>query len=113
MAIPGRTWSGASLDREQGDVDPAFLADRFSALSDPTRVAILQTLARERALAYSALRETVGVRDKGRFNYHLRKLTPFIEQDDGEYVLTTAGEQVIERALLVTSDEEKDSSPSV
>jgi len=52
---------------------------------------------RERGGVGSELRKRVGVRDSGRFRYHLEKLRgPFVEQaDDGSYRLTYAGSEVV------------------
>lgn len=69
----------------------------FAALSDDTRIAILRTLwdADQHALSFSDLREAVGMRDSGRFNYHLGKLVgQFLKQTDGGYKLTRAGVQI-------------------
>lgn len=112
MAIPTWTWSDRSLDRGQGELDPSTLADEFAALTDPTRVAILQTLAREAPLEYTALREAVGVRDKGRFNYHLRQLERYLDRGSGDYRLSSAGERVVEHAIAVADEQENNASPS-
>lgn len=68
-------------------IDPAY-REGFSFLDSETRVDILLVLAadldesgpdEEPGLSFSSLRERVGVRDSGRFNYHLEKLAgPFI-----------------------------------
>lgn len=75
-------------------------ADAFDQLGHETRVAILRALIEHRrehpgedGLPFGDLRERVGVRDSGRFNYHLDKLRGrFIEQTDDAYTLTYAGE---------------------
>jgi len=69
----------------------------FAALSDDTRIAILRTLwdADQHVLSFSDLREAVGMRDSGRFNYHLGKLVgQFVKQTDGGYTLIRAGVQI-------------------
>ena len=77
--------------------------EAFTALADETRVAILQALwspskdwsAREDH-GFSELREAVGMRDSGQFNYHLDKLTGrFVRKTDEGYQLTLAGRQVV------------------
>jgi hypothetical protein len=81
--------------------------DAFEALADGTRVGILRALAESRAggptdtkLSFSELRERVGVRDSGRFNYHLDKLRGhFVESTDEGYTLTPAG-QLVASALV-------------
>jgi hypothetical protein len=74
-------------------------ADAFAALSDPTRVAILQALwdAEDHEASFSELREAVGMRDSGQFNYHLGKLTDqFVQQtEEGTYELRLAGIHVV------------------
>jgi hypothetical protein len=71
--------------------------DAFAALADETRVAILRALweADGQALAFSDLREAVGMRDSGQFNYHLDKLTGRFVTETGEgYALTLAGRKI-------------------
>jgi hypothetical protein len=73
----------------------------FSLVADETRVDILQELwdghrEREAPLSFSTLRERVDIRDSGRFNYHLGKLTPrFVRDTEAGYELTHAGKQII------------------
>ncbi|WP_135829120.1 ArsR/SmtB family transcription factor [Halorussus halobius] len=73
---------------DDGELHPA---EAFGILGDETRVAILETLAaadqgEEEGLAFSELRERVGVRDAGQFNYHLDKLRDqFVVKRDGRY----------------------------
>lgn len=108
---PGDADDGESHgDRGVSDGDPTAdprehdsvsAADAFAVLSDETRVAILDVLGDARTdperwgLSYSDLREAVGVRDKGRFNYHLGKLVGrFVWKVDDRYVLDNAGMQL-------------------
>jgi len=68
----------------------------FGLLSNDLRVDILQALGEsEEPMAFSTLREAVGERDSGKFNYHLGKLTGHIvvHEDDG-YRLSMAGRQM-------------------
>lgn len=71
----------------------------FAVLGNETRVAILQAFVdADGPLTFSELREAVGMRDSGQFNYHLGKLVgTFIrESDDGEgYEPTLASLQVV------------------
>lgn len=75
--------------------------DAFAALGNETRMEILQALGRAEApLAFSALRERVGVADSGQFNYHLNKLAGhFVEESEAGYVLRGAGRRVVEAVL--------------
>ncbi|RQG97861.1 winged helix-turn-helix domain-containing protein [Natrarchaeobius chitinivorans] len=84
-------------------------AEPFKSLGNETRLEILRVLYErtrgsgswESAVSYSDLREAVGVRDKGNFNYHLRQLDgQFVEDadgtgdDSGGYQLTFAGFEI-------------------
>jgi hypothetical protein len=74
-------------------------ADAFGVLADPLRVRILATLWQEHRrgpVAYSDLKGGVGVRDSGRFNYHLSQLTGrFLEKTEDGYGLTATGLYVL------------------
>jgi hypothetical protein len=73
--------------------------DAFTLLADETRADILRELAAHQredpereGVAFSELRERVGVRDSGNFNHHLRKLTDrFVADTQTGYRLTPAG----------------------
>ncbi|MWG35316.1 ArsR/SmtB family transcription factor [Halomarina oriensis] len=74
----------------------------FDVLGEETRLAILSALVERRrespsdpALSFSALRERSGVRDSGRFNYHLGRLVDrFVEKSESGYQLNYAGREV-------------------
>lgn len=83
--------------------DEAETAEAFGAVANETRLAILRALwDAEGPQSFSDLRSAVGLRDSGRFNYHLgelvgrfvREATPTEHHDSG-YKLTYAGEQVV------------------
>ncbi|KTG08188.1 hypothetical protein AUR64_01035 [Haloprofundus marisrubri] len=78
--------------------------EAFSLLADETRLAILRELSGvDEPLGFSALRERVGVRDSGKFNYHLKKLLDsFVRRSDEGYELTLAGTQVVGALLAGT-----------
>jgi len=106
------------MSADDEGVDPATA---FAALGDPVRVAVLETLADSRrddpeapGLAFSELRKRVGVRDSGRFRYHLEKLRgPFVEQtDDGSYRLTYAGGEVATAIVAGTYTERATVGPT-
>lgn len=78
------------------------LASVFGLLSDGTRVDIVRALAERRfeesgrpGLSFSELRNRVGARDAGRFNYHLARLRGSLVEKTAEgYLLTDAGVSV-------------------
>ncbi|WP_435063310.1 DUF7347 domain-containing protein [Halobaculum sp. EA56] len=72
-------------------------ADALSALASEHRIAIIRELAAaDGPLSFSELRGRVGMRDTGRFNYHLGELRGrFVRERDGGYVLGHAGERVV------------------
>lgn len=82
--------------------DPPFVKQAdpdeiFSLLSNDTRVGILRALweADDDEATFSELREAVGMRDSGQFNYHLNELVGrFITSTEGGYELTQAGMQI-------------------
>ncbi|WP_436908697.1 ArsR/SmtB family transcription factor [Halosimplex marinum] len=87
-------------------VDPA---EAFAALSDPLRVDILRELAtahraREvESVGFAALRKRVGVRDSGRFRYHLNELRDnFVRKTDDGYRLTVTGVETVAAILAGT-----------
>jgi hypothetical protein len=81
---------------ESGDVTV------LDAAGDESRMRIVQALVEHRSeqprdpgLPFSALRDASGIRDSGRFNYHLDKLRDrFVEEENGEYRLTYAGRKL-------------------
>lgn len=86
-----------------GTRDDAALASLFELLSDETRLRIVSALAGyahahpdEPAIAFAALRQRVGIRDSGRFNYHLRKLDGvLVERTEDGYLLTDVGRRLV------------------
>lgn len=84
----------ASPDRDGPDPAAAF-----DLLGHEARLSIVEALAdarrngwRPNGLAFSDLRKAAGIRDAGRFNYHLDALRgTFVTKRDEGYVLTNAG----------------------
>ena len=76
--------------------------DALDALTHEIRVAVLRELAdADGPVAFSELRDRVGVRDPGKFNYHLQRLADqFLRQTDGGYELDHRGR----RLLVVAGD---------
>lgn len=89
---------------ERADIDPFVRSeedevrtDALSVLGDETRIRILRALADAAdPLTFTELREAVGVRDTGKFNYHLTKLCEFFVRETADgYELGHAGSRVV------------------
>jgi hypothetical protein len=95
----GERAAGGPSDESVPPDEPVPPADAFEVLGHEIRLATIEALAEERrdswiprGLRFSELRAAVGVRDTGKFNYHLDKLRgSFVNQFGEEYVLTNAG----------------------
>lgn len=74
--------------------------DALSVLGNEIRMSILRELAEtNEALSFTELKERVGIRDSGKFNYHLTKLCAyFVRETDVGYELGHAGSRVISAA---------------
>jgi len=80
--------------------------EKFELLNNETRLAILLALWEAKdpeppyskpALSFSDLRDRVGLRDSGQFNYHLDKLVgQFVRKSEDEYTLTPHGARLVE-----------------
>lgn len=77
------------------------LSETLGVLAEPSRLEILLALAEaEGPLSYSALRKATGFEDKGRFNYHHRRLRDgFVDDGEDGYSLSAAGRAVVETVL--------------
>jgi len=83
---------------DEDSIEQTDPADAFAALADATRVQILRALweADDKRATFSELREAVGMRDSGQFNYHLDKLAgQFLRKTDDGYELALAGRHVV------------------
>jgi DNA-binding transcriptional ArsR family regulator len=105
-------------DEDETDDRQADPADAFAALSDPLRVDVLRELSAHRretggeVAGFADLRKRVGVRDSGRFRYHLNELRPnFVEKTDDGYRLTHAGLQVVAAILAGTYTDDVSKGP--
>lgn len=71
----------------------------FATLGNETRIDIVRVLGETGGdpLSFSELRERVGTRDSGQFNYHLNQVVgSFVQHtDEGEYELSYAGARVV------------------
>ena len=91
-------------DQEASAVDRRTPAEAFGLLDNETRLSILEALSDAGdPLSFSELREEVGERDSGKFNYHLGKLTGhFVRRTESGYELTLAGNQIVGALLAGT-----------
>lgn len=83
----------------EGDAETLTPEEAFRLFGHDLRIDVLLALWRapDHSLSYSELREAVGERDSGKFNYHLSKLVDrFVEHADDEYRLRYAGHRVID-----------------
>lgn len=106
--MTGSGYEGAPLRAvaERAEVD----ASAFELLGDETRLAILlglweayDPLAPAGTIGFTPLRKLVGIRDSGRFNYHLRKLLDtFVERADGGYRLRPTGLALVQAVVAGT-----------
>jgi len=90
------------------ETEPLTPDDAFAALGNETRMDILRTLAEsDTPLSFSELRDRVGMRDSGQFNYHLDTIEGhFVRKRDGQYELRQSGRRVIGAVLsgAITED---------
>lgn len=99
---------------ESGKSTPLSVDAAFAALGNETRMAILQTLAEDDPLAFSELRERVGMRDSGQFSYHLDKLDGhFVTKTDDGYELRQSGRYVVEAVLSGAITENPEIEPTM
>lgn len=85
-----------NVAREMSEDTPP--EEAYALLANETRIEIVRALGEANtALTFSTLKERVGVRDSGGFNYHLQRLRgTFVKREACGYALTDSGEQVSE-----------------
>lgn len=103
----------------EGDAERLSPDDAFALLGNETRIAILQALweahepFKDSAVPFSDLRERVGARDSGRFNYHLDELVGhFVERTDEGYELRPRGRKFARVVVAGTAVEDPAFGPS-
>ena len=117
--MAGDSEGDSPLDAIAGAAAP-HAAESFELLANDTRLAILLALwdayepfSRGGALSFSELRDIVGVRDSGQFNYHLGKLEGrFVESTEDGYRLRPAGEKVTRAVIGGAGVEAADFDPA-
>lgn len=111
MAIPDWLWPDNSFRAEKSQSSHPSLETAeienvtgvFGILSNSIRLEILSSLhSRSDPIPYTKLRESTSIDDKGQFNYHLRQLDQFVQDQDGEYTLTERGEIIVQHLLSET-----------
>jgi DNA-binding transcriptional ArsR family regulator len=100
---------GNEVDDMSGDDRTAVAADALATLANEHRIEILRVLAEaDGPLAFSDLRESIGMYDTGRFNYYLSELRGRFVHDTGRgYALGHAGERVVLAAASLDSENAK------
>ena len=113
----------AGNDSSESPVEAAagpHVTDTFSLLGNETRLAILLELweayephTERNAVSFSELRERVGVRDSGQFNYHLGKLDgQYIQKTADGYGLRRTGRMLVQSIIAGTGIEEPSLEPT-
>lgn len=103
------------------EVTGGQLTSMFELLGNETRLAILLALweaiepfddERGGPVPFSVLREDVGMKDSGQFNYHLGKLEGyFVEQTADGYKLLPAGERLVRTIIAIAGYDEASFEP--
>ncbi|MFC4450424.1 DUF7347 domain-containing protein [Halorussus aquaticus] len=90
----------AVAEATTGMANSEDVTDALEVLGNEIRVSILRELAdADGPLSFTELRERVGIRDTGKFNYHLTKLCSYFVRDtEGGYELGHAGSRVVAAA---------------
>lgn len=122
--IGGRMANGntpdSPIEAAAGAAGPRAI-QAFSLVGDETRLSILLALweeyepfePEENAVSFSELRERVGMRDSGQFNYHLGKLIgQFVRQTNDGYELRRAGLQLVQAVIAGAGIEEPPLEPT-
>ncbi len=87
---------------ESPDEHDARIRDAFLLLADETRLDIIETLrhAENSPLSYGTLKNALAIRDSGRFNYHLDKLTgTFVSKTEDGYALSSSASALYQAVL--------------
>jgi len=106
-----RSWISHSDRYAAGDSGPSSsnnlkgISSLLGTLSDPARLELLLILyGSAEPLSYSSIRTQSTIQDKGRFNYHLRKLRSiYLRNTEAGYSLSETGRKVVE--MLVDNEE--------
>ena len=111
--MKGSESAGSPLESVAG-VAGSRVAETFKLLSNETRLAILLALweayephSNADSLSFTALRDRVGVRQGGQFNYHLDQVVgEFVEKTDEGYALLRKGRMLVQSIIAGTGIED-------
>lgn len=106
-----RSWISHSERYVAGDSGPSSsnhlkgISSLLGTLSEPARLELLLILYESaEPLSYSSIRAQSSIQDKGRFNYHLRKLRSiYLRNTEAGYSLSDTGRKVVE--MLVDNED--------
>lgn len=125
-SMAGARQNGSPISHVAEGIDGG-ITELFLQLGNETRLAILLALANESApitretydpsglsaVPFSELRELVGIRDPGNFNYHLRELEgTFIRKGEDGYELLPAGNRIVATVVSIAGTEEVTLEPT-
>lgn len=103
-----RVWYSMKPAHEGERPDSLSPDDAFGVLGNDIRVQILQTLGEaQEPLSFTELRDRIGIRQGGQFNYHLDKVVGhFVSKSEEGYALRRPGSHVVQAILsgAVTED---------
>jgi hypothetical protein len=80
-----------------------FEQDVFKALENQKRRDILRLIGEKRSITFTEILGTSKIPDSPTLSYHLRELSPFITQKDGNYELTAIGKDAYNLLLKTAS----------
>ena len=75
----------------------------YTVLAHPLRERILKILDDEHLITYNALLSKLELEETGVLNYHLKKLSNFVEKSQGSYQLSITGQDAMR--LMVTKNQ--------
>ena len=80
-----------------------FEQDVFKALENQKRRDILRFIGERKEIGFTEILNSSKIPDSPTLSYHLRELTPFIEQKEGKYHLTPMGKDAFSLLLKTTA----------
>jgi DNA-binding transcriptional ArsR family regulator len=96
-------FTGDSELTESKEETESLEEEVFKALDHQKRRDILRFVGERRGVTFTEMLNATGIPDSPTLSYHLRSLSPFMEQRDGQYSLTSIGKAAY-GLLLKTAD---------